>query len=89
VTAVAISLTAISNAAGTPELAALEYLVFAQAWADAGHVANDPPTLFGRPFDLTPDGNRFGLPAFWSLHVWIWRPNAAGMFQPWNPEVHC
>src|SRR3954468_7975440 len=42
-----------------PETAALEYIVLAPAWAAAGHAANDPPTLFGRPFDLTPDGNRF------------------------------
>ena len=77
------------NAAGSPKLAALEYIVLAPAWTAAGHAANDPPTLFGRSFDLTPDGNRFGLPAFWSLHVWIWQPNAAGMFKPWNPGVHC
>ena len=77
------------NAAGQPKLAALEYIVFASAWTAAGHT--DPPSLFGQPFALTPDNppNRFGIPAFWSLHVWIWRPNQAGMFQPWNPRVHC
>src|SRR3954454_20351966 len=62
------------NAAGQPKLAALEYIAVAPGWRPAGHAANAPPTLFGRPFDLTPDGNRFGLPAFWSLHVWIWQP---------------
>src|SRR5215213_1298505 len=77
------------NAAGKKTLAALEYIVLAPAWTAAGHAANDPPTLFGRPFDFTPDGNRFGLPAFFSLHVWIWQPNAAGMFEPFNPRVHC
>ena len=75
------------NAAGQPKLAALEYIVFADAWTAAGH--SDPPSLFGQPFLFTPDGNRFGIPAFWSLHVWIWHPNPAGMFQPWNPNVHC
>ena len=75
------------NAAGQPKLAALEYIVFEKAWSDAGHT--DPPELFGHPFALTPDPNRFGLPAFWSLHVWIWQPNAAGTFEPWNPGVHC
>ena len=78
------------NAAGQPKLAALEYIVFDQAWKDAGHTdPTDLPELFGHQFALTPDPNRFGLPAFWSLHVWIWQPNAAGTFEPWNPGVHC
>ena len=29
--------------------------------------------LFGQHFMLSPDGNRFGLPAFYSLHAWIWK----------------
>jgi hypothetical protein len=72
------------NAAGQLKLAALEYIVFASAWKGA-----NPPELFGQQFALTPDGNRFGIPAFWSLHVWIWQPNPAGLMQPWNPRVHC
>jgi hypothetical protein len=75
------------NADGQPKLAALEYIVFADAWTKAGHAG--APELFGQPFVLTPEPNRFGLPAFWSLHVWLWHPNPAGMFQPWNPNVHC
>jgi hypothetical protein len=79
------------NAAGQLKLAALEYIVFQSAWVAAGHSPSDPPELFGQQFALTPDDppNRFGLPAFWSLHVWIWQPNSAGTFQPWNPGVHC
>ena len=75
------------NAAGQPKLAALEYIVFADAWAKAGHTS--PPSLFGTQFLLSPDGNRFGIPAFWALHAWIWHPNPSGTFQPWNPRVHC
>jgi hypothetical protein len=45
--------------------------------------------LFGRSFDLTPFPNRFGLPAFYSLHAWVWEPNSAGLLEPWNPRVHC
>jgi len=45
--------------------------------------------MVGRDFALTPSPNRFGLPAFYSLHVWIWSPNPSGLFQPWNPRVHC
>jgi hypothetical protein len=72
--------------AGTRSLAAVEYLVLKGAW-DAKHVS--PPSLFGHPFNLTPAGNRFGLPAFYSLHAWIWKDNPAGMFAMWNPEVKC
>ncbi len=75
------------NPAGQTRLAALEYIVFADAWTAAGN--SDPPSLFGEPFFFTPSPNRFGLPPFWSLHLWIWEPNSAGLFQPWNPRVHC
>ena len=72
--------------ATSPQLAALEYLVVKSAW-DAKHAS--PPSLFGHPFNLTPAGNRFGLPAFYSLHAWIWKHNPAGTFSMWNPEVKC
>ena len=74
------------NADGKLKLAALEYVVFQEDW-DAAH--SSPPSLFGRDFDLTPFPNRFGLPAFYSLHAWVWEPNSAGLLQPWNPRVHC
>ncbi len=77
------------NADGQPKLAALEYIVFDAAWIAAGHAVTDPPQLFGQTFALTPAGNRYGLDPFWSLHVWIWQPNSAGLYEPWNPRVHC
>jgi hypothetical protein len=74
------------NADGQPKLAALEYILFASEWS--GGLTN-PPTLFGQQFFYTGDPNRYGLPAFWALHVWIWHPNPAGTFKPYNPAVHC
>ena len=74
------------NGAGQLKLAALEYVVFKADW-DATHSSR--PELFGREFDLTPFPNRFGLPAFYSLHAWVWEPNSAGLLEPWNPRVHC
>jgi hypothetical protein len=74
------------NAAGQLRLAALEYIVFQAPW-DAEH--SDPPSMFGQTFNLTPAGNRFGIPAFYSLHAWVWEPNSDGMLQPWNPRVRC
>src|SRR4029453_6604294 len=63
----------------TLRLAALEYIVFADAW-NAEH--SSPPSLFGQEFFLTPAPNRFGIPAFYALHVWIWKRNPAGVRQP-------
>jgi hypothetical protein len=74
---------------GHLKLSALEYLVLRKDWR-AAHGANAPrPTLFGHRFNLTPAGNRFGLPAYFSLHAWVWHPNPAGEFTMWNPTVHC
>lgn len=67
-------------------LAALEYVVLKAAW-DAKH--NGAPVMFGHRFNLTPAGNRFGLPAFYSLHVWLFKHNPSGEFSMWNPEVKC
>lgn len=71
---------------GTLRLAAVEYVVIKSAW-DAAHPAR--PSLFGHGFDLTTAPNRYGLPAFYSLHVWAWKSNRAGTFTMWNPRVHC
>jgi hypothetical protein len=72
---------------GHLKLSALEYLVTVDAWR-----ANHPtgrPELFGHRFNRTPDGNRFGLPAFFSLHAWLWYDNPSGSYQMFNPKVHC
>lgn len=72
---------------GTLRLAALEFIVDKAAW-DATH--GTAPRLFGgRPFDVTPAPNRFGLAPFYSQHVWIWKHNPAGELAMWNPTVHC
>ena len=33
--------------------------------------------------------NRYGLPAFFELHVWAWRDNPNGAFVDWNNRVSC
>jgi len=73
-------------AGGQMHLVAVEYVVIQKQW-DAAH--KSPPTLFGQPFMLTQAGNRYGLPAFYSLHAWIWKNNPTGMFSMWNPQVSC
>jgi hypothetical protein len=71
---------------GTLTLAAVEYVVFTSDW-DATHA--NPPRLFGHTFNLTAAPNRFGLPAYYSLHAWVWKSNPAGTFEMWNPRVKC
>jgi hypothetical protein len=65
-------------------LAAVEYVVFESAWK-----GSSPPKLFGRAFAYTPEPNRFGLPAFYALHAWIWKKNPSGLLSAWNPQVSC
>ena len=36
-----------------------------------------------------PVPNRYDIPAFYSLHVWLWKPNPAGLFMPFNPNASC
>ena len=72
---------------GSKHLAAVEYVVIADAWANAGH--DTAPALFGRTFTLVASPNRYGLPAFFELHAWIWDTNQAGMFADYNPDVVC
>jgi hypothetical protein len=33
--------------------------------------------------------NRYGIPPFYALHVWAWRPNPSGVFADWNTKVSC
>jgi hypothetical protein len=82
------------DADGELHLAALEYIVTKGAW-DAAHGTDAAaPEIFpGHPFNFTPGGekhpNRYGLPDFYAQHVWVWKPNPAGLLAMWNPTVTC
>jgi hypothetical protein len=58
-------------------------------WVVRGPNSNPPgvseaPSVLGMPLHIL-------VPAvgFWIMHAWVWRPNPAGMFADWNPEVSC
>ena len=72
---------------GGQRLVGVEWVVFKSAWEGAGHTG--VPSLFGRPLKLVPSPNRYGIPPFYQLHAWIWKPNPAGTYQDWNPRVSC
>lgn len=68
------------------QLVAVEYVVLADAW-NAKH--QTPPVLMGQLFNYMSSPNRYGLPAFYELHVWAWKNNPSGVFADWNPQVSC
>ena len=57
--------------------------------ADTWNANTAPPQLMGQLFHLFPAPNRFGLPAFYTLHVWAWKQNPKGAFVNWHPNVSC
>ncbi|HWM27101.1 MAG TPA: hypothetical protein VNQ14_01485 [Woeseiaceae bacterium] len=71
---------------GRLKLIGADYLVLAEAW-DA--MNDSPPQLMGQLFHLFPSPNRFGLPPFYTLHVWAWKDNPGGTFVNWHPKVSC
>lgn len=78
---------------GSLELVAVENLVFKKAWHEAGnkglptfhgveydHMFDDPKTKIDEAHNFEPHYDR---------HVWLYRPNANGMFAQFNPTVTC
>jgi hypothetical protein len=58
-------------------------------WVVRGPNSNPPgvteaPSVLGMEMHIL-------VPAvgFYIMHAWVWRPNPAGMFADWNPEVSC
>ena len=71
---------------GSLKLIGADYLVIAQAW----HTTHaEQPQMMGQLFHLFDAPNRFGLPAFYTLHVWAWKDNPNGAFVNWHPHVTC
>jgi hypothetical protein len=71
---------------GRLKLVGADFLVFAESW-HATHAAT--PQLMGQLMHLFESPNRFGLPAFYTLHVWAWKNNPNGAFVNWHPHVSC
>ena len=67
---------------GALRLVGVEYIAIASTVQNAqkleGHLLN----YVGEP-------NRFGLPAFYEMHVWAWEDNPQGSFADWNTSVSC
>ncbi|HWZ84207.1 MAG TPA: hypothetical protein VNW47_16385 [Terriglobales bacterium] len=73
---------------GGRRLIGVDYLVLVDTWnSDPKHTS--PPELMGQLFHLFDSPNRFGLPPFYTLHVWAWKNNPNGAFVNWHPNVSC
>jgi hypothetical protein len=71
---------------GGLRLIGADFLVFADTW----HATTSAtPELMGQLLHLFESPNRFGLPAFYTLHVWAWKHNPSGTFVNWHPQVSC
>ena len=75
-----------ATSSGRLRITGADYLVLASDW-DPTHTS--APELNGQLFHYFEAPNRFGLPPFYTLHVWAWKDNPNGTFTNWNPSVSC
>lgn len=71
---------------GRPRLTGADFLVYAEDWDRKGI---GTPQIMGQLLNLFESPNRFGLPAFYTLHVWAWKKNPLGTFVNWHANVSC
>lgn len=85
---------------GSMTLVGLEYLVPIAAWTGSA-----PPTFASAtmstpsaPRRVSPDAAprvddqefmRDDANGVYSLHIWLWKDNPAGLYEPWNPDISC
>jgi hypothetical protein len=73
---------------GSMRLVGVEFIVLESVWA-ANNAASAVPALEGNLLNYVPAPNRYGLPAFYELHVWAWENNPKGSYADWNTHVTC
>lgn len=71
---------------GRLRLIGADFLVFASAWHANSQAT---PELGGQLLHLIESPNRYGLPDFYTLHVWAWKDNPMGTFSNWHSRVSC
>jgi hypothetical protein len=78
---------------GAPKLVGVEFIILASALPPnaAPEVEGHLMLYIDGPSAARPDApqNRYGLPAFFELHVWAWKDNPQGPFVDWNNHVSC
>ncbi|MGH8202455.1 MAG: hypothetical protein ACREVO_19155 [Steroidobacteraceae bacterium] len=72
---------------GAMRLVGVEFIVLDANWS-AAHPGT-VPALEGNLLNYVGAPNRYGLPAFWEIHVWAWEHNPKGSYADWNTHVTC
>jgi hypothetical protein len=73
---------------GEMRLVGVEFIVLESVW-QANNPAGSVPALEGNLLNYVPAPNRYGLPAFYEMHVWAWEQNPTGSYADWNTHVTC
>jgi hypothetical protein len=74
---------------GAYRLVGVEFIVLASVWQAQPDGDTTTPALEGDLMNYIGAPNRYGLPAFYELHVWAWEDNPKGSFADWNTHVTC
>ena len=74
---------------GAFRLVGVEFIILASVWQTQNPGSTATPALDGHLMNLVDAPNRYGLPAFYELHVWAWEHNPVGSFADWNTQVSC
>jgi hypothetical protein len=74
---------------GAFRLVGTEFIILASVWQAQNPGSSATPALEGHLMNFVDAPNRYGLPAFYELHVWAWEHNPVGSFADWNTQVSC
>ena len=83
----------VSNKMEKTVVVAVENLVFAKAWKEAGNAT--PPAFHGVSYDTMIDDPTTKIDEahmfepHYDRHVWLYRDNPNGLFAQFNPNVSC
>lgn len=78
---------------GSQQLVAIENLIWAKAWKDAGN--KRAPAFHNNEYFYVHDNpdtavdEAHGFEPHYELHFWLYRDNPSGLFAPFNPKVSC
>ena len=77
---------------GMFRLVGAEFIELADHWAKMAKEDSTlprTPRVDGHLMNYVGEPNRYGLPAFYELHVWAFSDNPSGTFADWNTLVNC
>jgi hypothetical protein len=77
------------QANGDLVLVGVEFIHDAATWAKLNPKGPATPSVDGHLMNLVDAPNRYGLPAFYEMHVWAFEENPKGAFADWNTHVTC